>query len=408
MAEAPELPVLDATEQRVLGCLLEKEVTVPGSYPMTVNSIRLGCNQTSSREPVVDYDDRVVHETLRGLKQQDLVGVTWQDSGRRTMKYVHRVDAVLGVSPAQRALLTVLLLRGPQAPGAHRSRTERLHGFADRAAVEVELAAMAAAEPPLVRELDRQVGQQDSRWVHLLGPVDPGLPGAGPVVPGVDRDVVIADGPQARDERVRASYDTIAPAYAEHLVDELADLPFETWLLDRVVALAGGAPVVEVGCGPGHVTAHLAARGAAATGIDLSPGMVAEARRRFPAGHYEVGDLRRLMRPVDADGWGAVLGWYSLIHLAAAEVPAALEALLRPLRTDGWLVLALHAGAQVRHLDTWFEREVCLDMVLHEPADVVAWVAATGLIDVEWFHRGPLAHRGETSQRLYVLARKPA
>lgn len=403
-----DLPVLDATEQRVLGCLLEKEVTVPGSYPLSVNSVRLGCNQTSSREPVVDYDDRVVHEALRTLKQRDLVGVTWQDSGRRTLKYVNRIDAVLPMPPARRALLTVLLLRGPQAPGALRTRTERLHGFADRSEVEVELAAMALADPPLVRELERQPGQQDARWVHLLGPVDLGAPATGPAVPAIDRESVIADGPEARDERVRSAYDTLAESYAEQLVEELGDLPFERWLLDRVVHLAGSAPIVEVGCGPGHVTAYVASRGAAATGVDLSPGMVAQARRRFPEGRYETGDLRRLMRPVDADGWGAVLAWYSLIHLAGSEVPGAIESLVRPLRPDGWLVLAMHAGDRVRHVDRWFDHQVSLDLVLHDLVDVVAWVTAAGLVDVEWYHRGPVAGRGETTERLYVLARQPA
>ncbi|WP_295656365.1 class I SAM-dependent methyltransferase, partial [uncultured Nocardioides sp.] len=122
-------------------------------------------------------------------------------------------------------------------------------------------------------------GQQDPRWIHLLGPV----PQQGTAAVPVDRDAVIAGGAEVRDGRVRSSYDTVATAYADHLVDELEGLPFETWLLDRVAARAAGEPVVEAGSGPGHVTAYLADRGAAATGIDLSPAMVAEARRRFPA-----------------------------------------------------------------------------------------------------------------------------
>jgi uncharacterized protein len=135
--------------------------------------------------------------------------------------------------------------------------------------------------------------------------------------------------------------------------------------------------------------------------------MVEEARRRYPDGVYEVGDLRTLMRPVNATGWAAVLGWYSLIHLAASELPAALEALVRPLRGDGWLVLALHSGAEVRHHDSWFDHEVDLDFVFHEPADVVRLVTAAGLVDAEWYQRGPMTRRGESTDRLYVLARKP-
>ena len=76
-----DLPVLDAAEQRVLGCLLEKEITVPASYPMTINSVRIACNQTSSREPIVDYDEELVHRTLRALKDKELVALTWQGSG---------------------------------------------------------------------------------------------------------------------------------------------------------------------------------------------------------------------------------------------------------------------------------------------------------------------------------------
>ncbi|WP_246142535.1 DUF480 domain-containing protein [Nocardioides rubriscoriae] len=402
-----DLPVLTPEEQRVLGSLLEKEVTVPASYPMTVNSVRTACNQTSSREPVVDYDEDLVHHTLRDLKQRDLVAVTWDDRGRRTLKYVQTVSVRLDLADDERALLTVLLLRGAQAPGALKSRTERLHAFADRGAVEACLTRLAQRERPLVEQLPRQPREQDARWIHLLGPVDLPTAGAPAAGPAVDRDAVLAGGAEARDAKVRAAYAAVAASYAEALTGELADLPFERWLLDRVAAHAGTGPVVEVGCGPGHVTAHLAEAGADATGLDLVPEMVEQARRRYPDGVYEVGDLRTLMRPVNGPGWAAVLGWYSLIHLGASELPGAIGALVRPLAADGWLVLALHAGSQVRHHTTWFDHEVDLDVVLHEPADVVAVVEAAGLVDVEWYRRGPVAGRGETSERLYVVGRKP-
>ncbi|MGA8255292.1 MAG: class I SAM-dependent methyltransferase, partial [Nocardioides sp.] len=181
--------------------------------------------------------------------------------------------------------------------------------------------------------------------------------------------------------------------------------PFERWLLDRVAA--GPGPVVEVGCGPGHVTAYLAAAGAEATGIDLTPEMVEQARRRFPDGSYEVGDLRRLMRPTTAEGWGAVLAWYSLIHLAASELAGAVDALVRPLRSGGTLVIALHAGTAVRNNSSWFGHEIDLDFVFNEPAEVVGLVRNAGLVDVEWYHRGPFTGRGESTERLYVVGRKP-
>jgi hypothetical protein len=385
---------------------MEKQTTVPASYPLTANALRTACNQTSNREPVVDYDQSTVERIARSLKERGLVRIVWADTGRRTLKYHQILDERLGLDPAERALLAVLLLRGAQAPGELRTRTERLHTFADRAEVEVCLRRMAGRTEPLVRELERRAGQHDRRWVHLLGPVQEQA--APPAAETVDRDAVIAGGADARDARVRASYDAVATTYADHLVDELNGLPFETWLLDRVLAHADGGPVVEVGSGPGHVTAYLADRGADATGIDLSPAMVDEARQRFPGRNFEVGDLRRLGRPPTSSGWAAVLGWYSLIHLAASELPEAVAALTRPLDPGGWLVLGMHAGTEVRHIDEFFGHEVELDFVLHDPAYVVGVVEAAGLVDVEWYLRGPIAARQETTQRLYVVGRTPA
>ena len=396
--------MLDAAEQRVLGTLLEKELTVPASYPMSLNALRLACNQTSSREPVVDYDDELVHRTLRALKDKDLVVLAWQGTGSRVVKYAQTFAQGGGLAADERALLTVLLLRGPQPAGALKTRTERLHRFSDRGEVEACLARMAGAAQPLVRELAREPGQHDNRWIHLLGPIE--AVAARPEPVPVDRESVLADGPQARDDKVRAAYATVAASYADQFNDELAGLPFESWLLRRVAELAGGAPLIEVGTGSGHVAAYLAEAGADATGLDLTPEMVAEARHRHPGVTYEVGDLRRLLRPDTHDGWGAVLAWYSLIHLAASELPAAVASLVRPLRVSGWLVLALHAGAEVRTVTEWFGHNVDLDFVLHDPADVLAVVEGAGLRDVEWYHRGPLTGRGESTQRLYVLARK--
>jgi uncharacterized protein len=398
-----ELPVLDLEDQRVLGSLMEKQTTVPASYPLTANALRTACNQTSNREPVVDYDQPTVERIARSLKERGLVRIVWADTGRRTLKYHQILDERLELDPAERALLTALLLRGAQAPGELRTRTERLHTFADRAEVETCLRRMAGRADPLVRELERQAGQHDRRWVHLLGPVPEQA--AQVAAETVDRDAVIAEGADARDARVRSSYDTVATTYADHLLDELNGLPFETWLLDRVLAHAGGRPVVEVGSGPGHVTAYLADRGADATGIDLSPAMVDEARRRFPDRNFQVGDLRRLGRPATSSGWAAVLGWYSLIHLAAAELPDAVASLVRPLDPGGLLVLGMHAGTEVRHLDEFFGHDVDLDFVLHDPGFVVGVVEAAGLVDVEWYLRGPLTARQETTQRLYVVGR---
>ena len=401
------LPVLEPVEQRILGALLEKQSTVPGSYPLTANALRAACNQTSNREPVLDLDEETIERTARSLKDRGLLRIVWSDTGRRTLKYHQVLDERLGLTPDERALLTVLLLRGAQTPPELRTRTERLHAFRDAAEVESCLRRMAGRPEPLVRERERRPGQQHRRWVHLLGPVPEE---DAPVVSAqtVDREAVLSEGAGRRDARVRATYDAVATAYADQLVDELDGLPFERWLLDRVADDAAGRPVVEVGCGPGHVTAYLAGAGADATGMDLSPGMVAEARARFPGRRFEVGDFRRLGRPATSSGWAAVLGWYSLIHLAGSEWPDALAALVRPLAPGGWLVLGLHAGHAVRHLDDWFGHPVDLDVVLHDPEQVVRVVEGAGLVDLEWYLRGPVTARGETTQRLYVLGRAPA
>lgn len=402
------LPLLDAQEERVLGALLEKQRTVPASYPLSGQALRSACNQSSSRDPVVEYDDTVVEQVARRLKDRGLVRIVWSEKGRRTLRYHQRLTEALDLAEDEAALVTLLLLRGAQAPGELRTRAERLHHFADRGGVEGVLLRLSERDEPLVRELERRPGQQDRRWVHLLGPADGDLGGHGAAL-SVEEVALPPGGPEGRDARVRASYDAVASAYAEAFVDELAAMPFERWLLDRVAAhaVADGAPVVEAGCGPGHVTAYLAAAGASAHGVDLSPGMVEQARARFPDASYEIGDLRRLVRPREHDGWSVVLAWYSLVHSVPAELPEVLAALVRPLRPGGLLVLATHAGSGSDHTDRWHEQDVDLDFVRHDPDHLQAVVEAAGLVDVEWYHRGAVTSRGERRARLYLLARRP-
>src|SRR4051812_8083928 len=172
MGESGELPSLDTVEQRVIGSLLEKEVTVPASYPMTLNGLRTACNQSSSRDPVVTYEDRTILDAIDRLKERGLARMVHASHGSRTVKYRQVLDERLGLEPAEIAILTVLLLRGPSSPGELKTRSERLHAFRDRSEVEDVLDTMAARDPALVQELERRPGQQDPRWIHLLGPVD--------------------------------------------------------------------------------------------------------------------------------------------------------------------------------------------------------------------------------------------
>lgn len=162
------LPVLDAMERRILGSLLEKQVTVPAGYPMTMKSLRTACNQASSRDPVVDYSEQDLERCLRELERRELIRLIWP-SGSRTVKYAEALDRVLELDAAERAVLTVLLLRGAQSPGELRTRTDRLHAFSDRDAVAAVLRGLAERDEPLVQELTLRPREQDRRWIHLLG-----------------------------------------------------------------------------------------------------------------------------------------------------------------------------------------------------------------------------------------------
>lgn len=388
---------LDAAEQRVLGALLEKEVTVPATYPLSLNGLRTACNQTTSRDPVTAYTEDDLNAITLALQERRLIRLV-RDHGGRTVKFAQRLSETLGIEGAARALLTVLLLRGPQAPGELKTRTERLHPFADRGEVEAELARMAALDDPLVRELERLPGQQDTRWVHLLGEVP------APEVPPAPVDV-LAEGEAVRDERVRTAYDSVADAYSENFGSELDHKPFDRWWLARLAELAEGQPMADAGCGTGHLTAYLKSLGARCLGFDLSPGMIQRAKTDHPGVRFEVADLRNLPKP--GDGWAVVVAHYALVHLAASEVPAAIAALARTLRPGGWLSLATHVGREVRHVEDWFGHSVDLHFVFHEAPAVRAAVTTAGLELAEWYVRGPLSGVEAETERLYVLARKP-
>jgi uncharacterized protein YceH (UPF0502 family) len=160
------LPLLSLLETRILGVLVEKQHTVPDAYPLTRNTVALGCNQKTSRHPVLEATEVEVQASLDHLRTLSLVIET---SGGRVMRYAHNVDRVLGVPSQAVALLAALMLRGPQTVGELRQNCERLHRFADASAVQGfldELAQRAAG--PLVVELARQPGARETRWSHLL------------------------------------------------------------------------------------------------------------------------------------------------------------------------------------------------------------------------------------------------
>lgn len=168
MVEALAGP-LTATEQRVLGALAEKEATVPDTYPMTLRGLQSACNQKNNREPVTDLDEHAVQVTLDELKARNLVRFVYASHGARTTKYRHVLHERLGLEPAELAVLTPLLLRGPQTVNELRVRTERAHPFEGNDEVLATLERLAGREEPLVVHLPRQSGQKETRWMHLLG-----------------------------------------------------------------------------------------------------------------------------------------------------------------------------------------------------------------------------------------------
>lgn len=394
------LPVLTAEEQRVLGCLLEKQKTVPASYPLSLNSLRLACNQTSSRDPVVDYSERTIQDVGRALKDKSLVRLVWAGAGSRVIKYHQTLDEVLELDDAERALLAVLLLRGPQAPGELRTRTERMHPFADRAAVEACLAGLAGREEPLVRELPLQRGQQDRRWVHLLGPVPVE---SAPAATDAGLEDVLRDGAVARDARVVAAYDAIAALYSEAVLDELTGQPFDVWFLERVASLTEG-PVMDLGCGPGQIAAFLADLDLEVHGLDASAGMVEQAQANFPDLDFVVGRFHQLLRPRTAPAWGTIVAWLAFSHLAPSELAPTLRTVAGTLRPGGVLALAVQVGGSVLRPPELFGVDVELEFVLHDRDQVLAACTSAGLTVDEWYVRSPLAGEPQVD-RLYVLAR---
>jgi uncharacterized protein YceH (UPF0502 family) len=157
---------LTAPEQRVLGCLIEKRFTTPDQYPLSLNGLRLACNQSTNRDPVTGYDEETVREAAQRLSRYGLARLASGHSSRAT-KYRHLAEEGLGLDQRQLALLCVLLLRGPQTPGELKGRTERMVRFEALAAVEEVLAELG--QKGYVRRLERRPGQKEDRFEQLLG-----------------------------------------------------------------------------------------------------------------------------------------------------------------------------------------------------------------------------------------------
>jgi len=159
--------VLSQVEARVLGCLVEKEITTPEYYPLSLNALLHACNQKSNRDPLMNLDEDTLRQALRTLGEQALArSASGADS--RVAKYEHRLAEAFNFTRPETAILCELLLRGPQTPGELRSRAERMHPFEDLSVVHTTLKHLMEREPPLVKVLPRQAGNKEARYTHLL------------------------------------------------------------------------------------------------------------------------------------------------------------------------------------------------------------------------------------------------
>jgi uncharacterized protein len=195
---------LSDAQIRVLGCLLEKQRTTPDTYPLSLNSLRLACNQTTNRDPVVQYDEATIRDALQRLERHGLVRLA-SGAGSRAAKYRHLLDDVLPLSTPEQAIMCTLMLRGAQTPGELKQRSERMHAFAGLDALTGALEALIQRE--LVQRLPRRPGQKEERYAHRLGEGaedDAHVPDASPDSDGAVRreESGSADGPGELERRV--------------------------------------------------------------------------------------------------------------------------------------------------------------------------------------------------------------
>jgi SAM-dependent methyltransferase len=206
---------------------------------------------------------------------------------------------------------------------------------------------------------------------------------------------------------VRTAYDRVAAEYAAHFLGELAHKPLDRALLDCFAEeVVGQGPVGDVGCGPGQVTRYLSERGLSPVGIDLSDGMVAQARQHHPAITFHQGNMLAL--DVAAGAWAGLVALYCIVHLEPDQVPAACAEFYRVLRPGGLVLLSFHVGRERRHFDEWWGHVVDLDFLFFERATVEGWLEEVGFTIQARIERQPYVPHEVTTQRAYLLARKPA
>lgn len=237
---------LSPSETRVLGALLEKQLTTPDLYPLTLNGLRLACNQSTNRDPIVDYDDQLLRNALHGLERRGLVRLA-SGAGSRAPKYRHLLAERLPLDSPERAILCVLMLRGRQTPGELKQRTERMHPFADLAEVHETLHKLI--ERDLVMRLERRPGQKEERYQQLLSETPEGPGGDAQMPAGLTQAAFTAhDSPPIASPAATAGGTAgAAGAPASASAEDLAELTARVERLEAELAQLRGRLAIPAG-----------------------------------------------------------------------------------------------------------------------------------------------------------------
>lgn len=206
---------------------------------------------------------------------------------------------------------------------------------------------------------------------------------------------------------LRQSYDRVAQEYARRIYGELSNKPFDRKMLDWLVEKVNDTGIIcDIGCGPGQIARYLADRGAHASGIDLSPGMIEQARRLNPDILFQVGNMLALTDVAD-NAFGGIAAFYSVIHIAPEQHPQAFQEFKRVLRPNGRLLVAYHIGNETRHQDEWWGEQVSIDFHFFSSAEIKTGLQATGFVVEEAIERDPYPEVEVQTRRAYLFARKP-
>lgn len=207
-------------------------------------------------------------------------------------------------------------------------------------------------------------------------------------------------------QNTQASYDAVAPDYAEKFKDEMNDKPFDRDCLDRLACEVGNLdPICDMGCGPGQIARYLYRQGVDTLGVDLSPQMIAEAQRLNPEIQFHQGNMLAL--PEADNSWGGIAAFYCIIHIPREQIVDALREMKRVLKPGGILLATFHIGTEIEHIDQWWGKPVNLDFAYYKPDEMESWLKQAGFELEETLIREPNPEVEVPTQRAYLFARKP-